>query len=152
MPRLNDRMKLLGQAVAVLEWKKATDLRKLLIKYNPAQSDNGFLYKLDNLIQFNIEISELTARNNLVEYFKSFTDLPFLGVDDLPHSEKEYDFVKAQFNFWTGYHSAFVNDEIIKELSSLNASQLGSIKSEKKAKSSAENGKKGGRPKKQKAD
>lgn len=40
--------------------------------------------------------------------------------------------------------------EITKEAHSWSASILGSVKSEKKAKASAENGKKGGRPKKKK--
>lgn len=87
-----------------------------------------------------------------------------LKQQDLTNEEYDavYSFIQKNMDDWewnlkNGINKLFNNEEakrfqkqILGNKNSLAAQILGSVKTEKKAKSSAENGKKGGRPKKEK--
>lgn len=146
-----EKMEAAGRIAACLELGKRISVKKMIQKLNPANTDNGFLLKSENLMDLSNFLHEKIAGHPLTIAYANKTgiELPLFCADDIQNYEKDESLRKlAVLAFFEG---------LWKEIpkwgnASQSAAELGSKTSDAKKKSSAENGKKGGRPKKVKED
>lgn len=147
-----EKLEAAGRLVAFLEMRKQITAKKLIQKLNPSNSPNGFLLKAENLVEMSNLLHERIAGDTLTQAYMKATkiDLPLFVGSDIDEWEKdEPGRLMAVLAFYAGLYMKIPEWSKEKQASEA-AAQLGAKTSAAKKKSSAENGKKGGRPKKPK--
>ena len=139
------KMKKIGRLIVALEMNRQLTVKKLLQKFNPAQTEKGLLTKKEDLIDFSNYLHEKIAGGDkqTKEFIKNnFIRLPLFTVEEMENWENERNVRVAEL--FEGLFWQYPQESE----TTIAARELGSKTSEAKKKSSAENGKKGGRPKK----